>query len=383
MSDKKYPRVGGDTSKPILPVNINKGDKGDPAVLAVAQPWHLALPCDSNGGNVDYTYKAIIIMVIEANSILAEGNTTNGWSMTVDSEDACTVSVNNLIASVDNIADNYASFKLKISHSSYNDLYLTARVSKIHKGVTGNTGDPGDTGGTGSQGIPGSQGNPGTGLVMVKKTIKLKPQIDSIDIVADGGTIQCTSDADHDLELGEYVHLYAGSGAYDDDGFVTEVVSTKIWKMDIAYDSPQSDGEAHSWEHFKSVNTGVNQYLQFKGIFPRSAKRDEICIALTKGDNEVVFFDIGSTKYPGAGYNQYAAVQNATQKFDPIVVNLWDPNRPGYQIEPIMLDSYTIRDIQIRAVIYDSGSKDWLTDFVDHEWQLVICYKYFGFDAWS
>ncbi len=378
-----YPEVGGDSSKPILPLNLSKGDKGDPAVVAIAQPWHLALPCDDDGSNVDYTSKTITIMVIQANIILANGGTTNGWSMTVSSQTDCTVSVSLLTADVDAIAANHAWFTLKLSHSSYNDLYITVKVSKIHKGEKGDTGDTGGTGGTGSQGIQGIQGNPGTGLVMVKKTIKLKPQIDSIDIIADSGTIQCTSDADHDLVLGEYVHLYAGGGAYDDDGFVTEVVSAKIWKMDITYDSPQSDGEAHSWEHFKLQNTAVNQYLQFKNIFPRAGKRDEICCILTKGDNEIMYFDIGYWRYPAAGYNSYAAAQNATKKFDPIMVNLWDKDRPGYVIDPILTDTTEIADIQIRAVIYDSGSKDWLTDFIDHEWQLTVSYKYFDFPAWS
>lgn len=384
-----YPPLSQDSGKPFLQATSTKGDPGDPALIAIANPSSLALPCDSDGSNVIYTNADIYVSVISGNIILADESLANGWTMTVDTATNVTATISGLTASITNISADEGSLKLKLSHTNYNDVYVTAKIYKAYKGAQGPQGTQGVKGDTGSQGIQGPQGDPGTGLVVVKKNIIVADPID-VAAVTDNGSGYCrlTFSSDPGLSLGQYLYIIDANGAnYDSSAIITNVISTLIIDTDLSY-SQDANVDVFDMHHYRKngtygsalINPSLYQTLAFPNIVPVGAKLEDLAFIRTgtAGTSQTyLLHNIGYSKYPNAGYNAYVSQWGNSIIGRMKQINLWDTSRSEYTYEFIISLSDNRRNIFVRSQKY-SSSAYWNTDLANETWELFVTYRYFN-----
>jgi hypothetical protein len=384
MSDKNFPSSSSDSSKPILLASTLKGEQGNDAIIGIANPWNIAVPTDADGSNPVYTNANAEISIIEGNTILASGSVPNGWSLAVDDETNCVVSITDLEVSITSITDDTGEFTVIASKVGYNNVYITCNVLKNKQGATGNTGATGAQGIQGIQGVQGIQGNDGTGLVVQKYTIGIKDPVEAQTVDNGSGSLRINFAVAHGMSEGEVIYVSGPGGDYDGYYTIRSIIDADTVDTDGGF-TVNETVDVWSGRHLKKGGTlgslvydgsDEGQILHFPYIIPVGAKLDEFAMIKLDGDDNLLLWSAGYFGYPYSGYNSYLYNKELRIQEQVRQVNLWDPTRSDYQIE-FLTGGNNLRNLYLWVKSF-SSSYYWNNVPSDLEIEMFISYKYFN-----
>lgn len=380
MSDKNFPPSASDTSKTILQATTLKGDPGEPAVIAIPYPAAAAVLCDNDGSNPQLP-EVVSVAIIEGNELLADMSSSNGWSVSVESTSSCTVSQFSTTIGVQFTAvtadRGYAV--LKHSKTGYDDIYSRVYYFKAYQGEKGDQGDQGDKGDTGATGSQGPQGDPGTGLVVVKKTITVDAlasrNLNNMQAYDNSGLAFKTYGGNHGYSLGEHIHHENfTNSSYNGDFVISEIVDSTEYRITgptyISYDS----GDSWPWERFSKnmSDTDGPQDLWFKNIIPEDG-------GILLGLNLVMITDaeeyipltcyVGYDQYNATGWNAY---MNGIAFYDEGQQQKWPTSQFVHNAMNTSFNSQFLTDIWLRAV--PTVNKSWSIKYLNCKFNLFVFY---------
>jgi len=306
MVDQNFPPGSPDSSKPILPLNVDTGPKGDPGRMLVAHPPFIGIPCDSDDGNPVYTNAESFFYIIEGSLILALFGSVDGWTIEAVEENDCTTTVAGFRIDVDTISADTASFRVRAYKGGEADLFAWVYLKRINKGVQGDQGIQGNAGPTGGDGPTGASGSDGTGMVVVKHAIEVKSsKTSAITDYGDGKINLDFGATPHAWVLGEWL-LVEGGGAYGDfEAEIIEVVDTYNVKIDYTYGADEAGNSTYSMRHFRTKADDVPQRLRFDKAFGVGDKPYELWFIMDSLGGSGVTLSCGYAIEPAAGYNYY------------------------------------------------------------------------------
>jgi len=375
MATKRFPPTGPDSGKPFLALNIDKGDQGDPAVVALLYPAAAAVHCESDGSS-PVLPETVSAMIVEGNEVLADMSAANGWSVVVDSVVDCTASTWGTIGiQFDTVAADRGYAVLKFSHVDYTDVYARTFYFKAYEGAKGDTGNPGAKGDTGDLGPKGDTGDAGAGMVIEKHPISVKASVSSNFVNYGDGKVRINKVA-HGWVLGEWL-IFEGS-TYDDQAEIIEVISVDAVKVDYAYSSDESSVPVWSMRHFRSLADSDAQILRFDDIFELGDKPWEIWLVMdNQGNGESLFVSAGYLMHPASGYAYWFNNKSFKSIGEIEGATCWDKDAFPNNVVPITLvDDYT----HVYLYVEPYPGKTWSADYPAVTFELHLARLDFAVD---
>lgn len=378
-SEKNYPKLRGPSSKPLLGgENVGPdGADGTDAVFVVAQANNILVPSDFDGGNPVLTNAITEFEIWQGNTLLATKSSLDGWTSQVVGTNGVSIDDStDLEATVTVITVDEGDFTMQFDKVGFTSVTAKIYVKKMRQGEKGDTGDTGTTGGVGPTGAQGITGADGTGLVIVKKEISMMNYSFYLVSGTNSGGLIFTSNANHELVVGDTVHHYnfPTQTSYNGDFKVVEVGSPTTYRVEAGPIYIADDGgSGYSISAIRDINNSQPQDLAWFDMVPVGTGLIEFRLLMVTEDNEdEVYAYLGYHENPTVGWNFYMNGELFEEEGD-------QKAYPAFG-QPYLLNSFTgisnpsaqRKDIWLRLTPY--SGKNWTTYYQAVKFNLFAAY---------